>query len=290
MSHKTTQTQREEPAPKKNLAKAKDASKIYKEPEKAAVKPVDPKKGTGNNSAHPGRPEREADRKGRTYPRKSGTGRGREDKRDGKEWGEGRMGKRVEDGVGEAAAQPALGGEAAPTVQTDGEGTGEAGRGRGGRPGGRGGREREIVELTPEQEAALKAEREAEERQMTLEEWQAKKAGTGPAVVVELKEARKIEADPALKARKQEAEATTEWAGKKAVPGQQKKKEQKQGKTEKLVLGAAPPRRNNSRRDDASSPGAGRGGQQQQQRGAASAPALAADDFPALGAKPAAKN
>ena len=242
-------TQREQPAPKKNLALAKDASKVHSAPEAKPAPKVDPKKGQGNNSAKPGRPEREADRKGRTFPKKSGTGRGRETQRDGAGLGEGR--KRVEDGVSEAGAHPnGQSGEGAePHVRQDGERGGERGgerrerRDRGERRerGERGERgERERPQLTEEELAAQKAQREAEERQMTLEEYQAKKATQVASEHVELKEARKVEIDPTLKnAKKQTAEVELEWGGKKQNKQQQQKKKESQPKKEVIALAPA---------------------------------------------------
>ncbi len=250
-------TQREQPAPKKNLGLAKDASKIHTAPEPKPAKAADPKKGAGNNSARPGRPEREADRKGRTFPRKSGTGRGKEQPRDGKDWGEGKMGKRVEDGVAEADKEGGgpVKDEPSPHVRRDGEGRGRGGRGGGG--GGRGrAREAEIAELTPEEEAALKAAKEAEERQMTLEEWQAKKAAAAPAV--ELKEARKVERDPSLKAPVKSVIAIDpEFEGKKQ---QQKKKEANAPKKEVLSLAPAPRKKREEQSPGGGNKGGKRGG------------------------------
>lgn len=270
---KVQSTQREQPAPKKNLAKAKDASKLHQEPAKARNTPADPKRGAGNNSAKPGRPEREADRKGRTFPKKSGTGRGTEPKRDGKEWGQN---KRVEDGVRE--------------VRTGGkERGGERGERRERRdrkpreP--RGEREREEKpELTPEEEAARVAAREAEERQMTLEEWQAKQAG-GPVAEVEFKEARRVEADDLQGLKKQvREEPTVEWAG--AGAGRKGGRRKEQRKREVIVPGSAP-KRAGKREDEAtgsnnnnSNNGGGRGKQ--------AAPNLNLEDaasFPSLGGK-----
>ncbi len=268
---------------------------------------VDSKKGQGNNSAKPGRPEREADRKGRTLPKQSGTGRGKEDKRDGKDWGEGRM--RKEDGVAEAGQAP-LAGEPEAAVHREGdrdrrrEGGGEGrerregGRGREGRErregGGRGGaREREVVPLTPEQEAELKAAREAEERQMTLEEWQAKRAAGGAVEGVDLKEARRVEADPALKAAARPAAGSVavEWGGK-TTQKEKKHQQQQQGqgsKKEVLSLGPAP----RKKRDDAAgSPPSNAKGAQRRSPGPSSpahssaAPAINLEDstlFPSLG-------
>jgi len=249
-------TQREEPKPKKNLANAKDATKVHKEAPKSEPKPVDPKTGTGNNSAKPNRPERPTDRKGRQFPKHSGTGRGKEEKRGGKEWGEGKMGKRIEDGETEAEQTPKVEGEIAaePHIRTDGERK-ERTEGRGDRKGGRGrGRDREIVELTAEEQAILQAEKEAEERQMTLEEWNAKKGTVVVEEIVPMKEARKVEDIQKLQPVKKELAVDAEWAV--ASKKSSGKKGNQNKKKEVLPIGAAP----RKKRDDGRENKGGKGG------------------------------
>jgi hypothetical protein len=253
------------PAPKKDLAKAKEGLKPKPQPKKE-TKPRDPKKGTGNNSARPGRPEREGDRKGRTYPKKSATGYDGKAKRDGKEWGQN---KRVEDGVSEAKSKNALSGEAEPRVRRD------RNRNRGDREGNRnrGDRERkeEIVELTDAEKAELQAQKELEARQMTLEEYQAKR--NGQVADVELKEARKVEdADLKKLTVQKKAEPAAEWGG-----AQKKTNKKKQGQKKQLLeVGTGKSNKNNNNKRE-------EGGKKKNQN--ANLNLDDASSFPSLGGK-----
>lgn len=270
------QTQREEPKPKKNLAKAKDASKVQpKEEPKKVEKKVDPKAGTGNNSAKPNRPERSADRKGRTFPKKSGTGRNDTEKRDGKDWGEGR--KKIEDGEAEAATDPErtdVGQE--PRVRTEGEE-----RRRNGRRG-RDNKDKVVEELTPEEAAALQAEKEAEARQMTIEEWNAKKtAAADSELKAELKEVRKVDAEEFKKLQQVNKKIENEWGA-----TNNNKKQNKKNQKKKEIVPLSDPAAQQQRQGK-------KDGRDRERKGGKGerAPQLKLDDqnsFPSLGA-PAAK-
>lgn len=216
------------------------------------MKPVDPKTGTGNNSAKPNRPERTMDRKGRTYdkPKKSIPGtKDERTKRDGKEWGEGKMGKQVEDGVQEVLAE-----EATSNATTGGgdKPRRDRGGGRGREGGGRRGDREAKPELTDEEKAALEAERAAEARQMTLEEYNAKKAQADAAAAAELKEARKVEKDAALVPLKKAdpSDGAEDWSSlakkndkKKTADTKDAAAAGKSKKGEKLIFEAARPQK-----------------------------------------------
>jgi len=259
-------SQRQEPAPRKNLAKAKQASKVHKPKQQDKKKPQanEKERGRGNNSAKPGRPEKSQNRKGRTMDRKPGNGRAiNESKRGGKDWG---VDQKQLVAEGEAAA----------------------------RNGKKNGRERrnkkrdDDEELTEEQLAALQAEREKEARQMTLAEWEKKKSSEGGVKGVDFKEARKVQMDDDLQKlsaiRGKKEMQTDEWST--ADQAKKKKgKKKKNNKKETLQLGSAPPRRRNNNRDNNK-----RGGRNGNNRGGNgrrnNQPSLKLDDdraFPSLG-------
>ena len=135
------------------------------------------------------------------------------------------------------------------------------------------------MKLTPEEEAARAAAREAEERQMTLEEWQAKQAGK-PVADVEFKEARRVEANDLQGLKKQVREdPTVEWAG--ASAGRKGGRRKEQRKREVIVPGSAP-KRAGKREDEAA------GSRRVGGRGKQAAPSLNLEDaasFPSLGGK-----
>lgn len=162
-----------------------------------------------------------------------------------------------------------------PKVRTDGDDR----RNRKGRRG-KDSREKVVEELTPEEEAALKAEKEAEARQMTIDEWNAKKANTDDnELKEELKEARKVDREGFEKLQQVERkQIEAEWGASGSNKKQNGKKQQNK-KKEVVPIGAGPGHRGGKREGQRDREKKGKGERN---------PQLKLDDqtlFPSLGAK-----